>query len=416
MNDAPLPRTAAVIGGGPAGLFAAEILSAAGVKVHLYDRMATFGRKFLMAGRGGLNITHSEPLDAFLGRYGAAQEFLSAAIEAFPPAALRDWSAGLGQTTFVGSSGRVFPETLKASPLLRAWLRRLQEQGVAFHPGSDWRGWTTEGELLFRHRDGHEESVRPDAVLLALGGASWPRLGSDGGWTSRLAARGVEITPLAPANSGFKITWSDVFKERFQGQPLKPLALSFGGRTVRGEAMITAYGIEGGAIYALSAALRSAIERDGTAELRLDLAPDRPLPDLTRLLGRPRRAQSTATFLRKTLNLPPLAINLLREAAGPALPERPEELAGLIRSLPLILTGTASIDRAICSAGGIALSELDERYMIKRLPGLFAAGEMLDWEAPTGGYLLQASFASGRAAALGLLDWLKQTGQSRPLI
>jgi len=405
-------RSVTVIGGGPAGLFAAEILSRAGVAVSLHDRMTTFGRKFLMAGRGGLNITHSEPLDAFLGRYGEARGFLVPAIEAFPPQALRDWCQGLGQTTFVGSSGRIFPEALKASPLLRAWLARLQEQGVALQTGSDWLGWGDDGSLLFRRRDGSEQSEKPDAVLLALGGASWPRLGSDGGWIERLSQRGVAVSPLRPANSGFRVDWSPIFRERFAGQPLKPLSLSFGGRTLRGEAMIADYGIEGGAIYALSSALRTAIEQDGKAELRLDLCPDRPLPDLVRQLSKPRKAQSHSTFLKKTLNLSPVAINLLREAA-PVLPDKAQELAGLIHSLPLTLTGTASIDRAISSAGGIALPELDERWMLKRLPGVFAAGEMLDWEAPTGGYLLQATFASARAAALGLLDWLDQTGQSR---
>lgn len=403
----------AIIGGGPAGLFAAEILSRAGISVSLHDRMATMGRKFLMAGRGGLNLTHSEPLDAFLGRYGAARDFLSPAIEAFPPQALREWCEELGQPTFVGSSGRVFPEALKASPLLRAWLARLQEQGVALHAGSDWLGWDESGRLRFRRRDGSEQTETPDAVFLALGGASWPRLGSDGGWVERLAGRGVAVAPLRPANCGFRVGWSDVFRDRFQGQPLKPLALSFGGRTVRGEAMIAAYGIEGGAIYALSSALRTAIEQDGKAELRLDLCPDRKLPELVRLLSRPRKAQSQATFLKKALNLSPVAINLLREAAGVALPDRPETLAELIHALPLALTGTAPIERAISTAGGIALSDLDGNGMLKRLPGVFAAGEMLDWEAPTGGYLLQATFASARAAALGLLDWLNQNGQTR---
>ena len=405
MNDISSSRSVTVIGGGPAGLFAAEILSQAGIAVSLHDRMTTFGRKFLMAGRGGLNITHSEPLEPLLGHYGVAREFLSPAIEAFPPQALRDWCQGLGQSTFVGSSGRVFPEALKASPLLRAWLARLRQQGVTFHTGSDWLGWNEEGRLRFRRRDGSEETVQPDATLLALGGASWPRLGSDGGWTQGLADRGVAISPLRPANCGFQLAWSEVFKERFQGQPLKPLALSFAGRTVRGEAMISAYGIEGGAIYALSSSLRDAIDRGGKAVLHLNLCPDRSLPDLIRLLSQPRKAQSHSTFLKKTLNLSPVAINLLREAS-PALPDDPKQLAALIHDLSLTLTGTAPIERAISTAGGIALSALDERWMLKALPGVFAAGEMLDWEAPTGGYLLQASFASARSAALGLLDWL----------
>ena len=416
MSNESLSPNVTIIGGGPAGLFAAEILSSAGISVSVRDRMATFGRKFLMAGRGGLNITHSEPLETFLGHYGTARGFLSPAIEAFPPQALRDWCQELGQATFVGSSGRVFPQALKASPLLRAWLVRLREQGVILRTGSDWLGWDADGALRFRRRGGTEETERPDATLLALGGASWPRLGSDGGWADLLAQRGVAISPLRPANCGFQIAWSDIFKERFQGQPVKPLGLSFAGRTIRGEAMISAYGIEGGAIYALSSALRETIEREGKAELRLDFCPDRSLSDLVKRLSQPRKAQSHSTFLKKVLNLSPVAINLLRESAGTALPDDPKKLAALIQSLPLTLTGTAPIERAISTAGGIALTELDERWMIKSQPGLFAAGEMLDWEAPTGGYLLQATFASARAAALGLLDWLPQNGQSRPQI
>lgn len=376
-------KSVVVIGGGPAGLFAAEILSRAGVKVTLRDRMATAGRKLLMAGRGGLNLTHSEPLEAFLGRYGSAEAFLTPVIQAFPPDDLRNWAAGLGQTTFVGSSGRVFPEALKASPLLRAWLKRLGEQGVDFHLGSEWRG----------------ENLDADATLLALGGASYPRLGSDGSWTGILAAKGVVLSPLRPANCGFKIDWSDLFKERFQGQPLKNIALSFAGRTVRGEAMISASGIEGGAVYALSASLREAIATEGRAILTLDLCPDRSPEDLARALARPRGALSQSNFLRKALNLSPIAINLLREAGQPATE---------LKSLPLILIAPQSLERAISSAGGIALSELDGNFMLKRLPGIFAAGEMLDWEAPTGGYLLQAVFASGAAAARGILTWLQK--------
>lgn len=378
--------TVCVIGGGPAGLFAAEILSAAGLAVTVHDRMATVGRKFLMAGRGGLNLTHGEPLDRFLDRYGSARDFLAPCVRAFPPEALRDWAAGLGQETFVGSSGRVFPTALKASPLLRAWLNRLREQGVTFRLGSEWRG---------------EETA--DATLLALGGGSWPRLGSNGGWTELLAARGVEIVPLRAANCGFRVDWSPLFRERFAGQPLKNIALSFAGRTRRGEAMVTAAGIEGGAIYALSAALRDFIARNGEALLRIDLCPDRSEADLIALLAKPRRGQSDGVFLRKAVSLSPVAVNLLREAAGIALPDRPEALARLIKDVPVALLAPAPIERAISTAGGIALPELDEHFMIRRLPGIFAAGEMLDWEAPTGGYLLQACFATGRAAALGIL-------------
>jgi uncharacterized flavoprotein (TIGR03862 family) len=375
-------KSVAIIGGGPAGLFAAEIISKAGYRVTVHDRMTTVGRKFLMAGRGGLNLTHSEPLEAFLGRYGAAQSVLSAPIQAFPPSALREWATGLGQSTFIGSSGRVFPEALKASPLLRAWLKRLNEQGVSFRLGSEWRG----------------ENIPADATLLALGGGSWPRLGSTGSWTRILADRGVAISPLRPANCGFKVAWSEHFQEKFQGQPLKNVALSFAGRTLRGEAMITAEGIEGGAIYALSSALRDAIDDQGQAVLRIDLCPDRSPADLSRALNRPSGALSQSNFLRKALNLSPLAINLLRETD-----QEPDQ----VKNLPITLTAPQSIERAISSAGGLALAELDENFMIKRLPGIFAAGEMLDWEAPTGGYLLQAVFASGAAAAQGILGWLQ---------
>jgi len=389
-------KKVAVIGGGPAGLFAAEILGRAGVAVTVHDRMATVGRKMLMAGRGGLNLTHSEPLESFLGRYGAAEPFLTPAVGAFPPAALRDWAEGLGQETFVGSSGRVFPRAMKASPLLRAWLVRLRELGVEIRPHSEWRGWDDGGRLRFRD----QETTAADATLLALGGATWPRLGSDGSWVGLLAARGIAVAPLRPANCGFKTAWSNVFKDRFQGQPLKNIALSFGGRTVRGDMMITAYGVEGGAVYALSAALREAIAAEGKAVLRVDLCPGRSPEDLARALARPRGALSQSNFLRKALNLPPPAINLLRES-GDARP-----LPELIRSVPLVLTAPQSLERAISTAGGITLDELDSRFMLKKLPGVFAAGEMLDWEAPTGGYLLQAVFASGAAAARGILDWL----------
>jgi uncharacterized flavoprotein (TIGR03862 family) len=391
-------KSVTIIGGGPAGLFAAEIISKAGYRVTIHDRMTTVGRKFLMAGRGGLNLTHSEPLEAFLGRYGAAEAFLSRAIRAFPPAALREWATELGQTTFIGSSGRVFPEALKASPLLRAWLKRLDDQGVAFCLGDEWRGWNEQGALLFHKRDGGEDIIQADAVLLALGGGSWPRLGSDGSWSRLLTARDVAIAPLRPANCGFKVTWSEHFREKFQGQPLKNVALSFAGRTLRGEALITAEGIEGGAIYALSAALRDAIDAEGQAVLKIDLCPDRSPADLAKALTRPRGALSQSNFLRKALTLSPLSINLLRETA-----QEPAQ----IKNLPIILTAPHSIERAISSAGGIALGELDENFMIKRLPSIFAAGEMLDWEAPTGGYLLQAVFASGAAAARGILGWLQ---------
>jgi len=384
-------KTAAIIGGGPAGLIAAEIISRAGMAVTVYDRMTSFGRKFLMAGRGGLNLTHSEPIEAFLDRYGTAKPFLTPLIQAFPPSALRDWAHGLGQPTFVGSSGRVFPESMKASPLLRAWLGRLHQQGVTFRTGSHWQGWDRNDRLLI-----NGEPIAADATLLALGGASWPRLGSDGGWAAILAEKGIAISPLRPANCGFRVAWSDIFRERFQGQPLKNVALTWNGRRQRGEIMITGYGVEGGAIYGWSSALREA----GGGVLHVDLCPDLSDGELIRRLAEPRRRQSQSNFLRRALNLSPLAIGLLREAAGVELPER---LAPLIRAVPLTLTGPAGIERAISTAGGIALDAVDDTLMLKCRPGLFAAGEMLDWEAPTGGYLLQACFATGFAAGNGLL-------------
>jgi uncharacterized flavoprotein (TIGR03862 family) len=403
----PAQRPAvAVIGGGPAGLMAAEVLSRAGAAVTVHERMPSVGRKLLMAGRGGLNLTHAEPLPQFLARYGAARPWLKPAIDAFPPAALRAWADGLGQETFVGSSGRVFPKPLKASPLLRAWLARLSAQDVGFAPRRDWTGWDAAGRLVFRLRDGNCETLAPDATVLALGGASWPRLGANGAWVGPLAAAGVAIRPLRPANCGFHVAWSETFRSRFAGEPLKRIALSFADRTVLGEAMVTGYGLEGGAVYALSAALRDAIERDGRAVLRVDLRPDLGEAALARRLARPQPGQSMASVLRKAAGLPPVAASLLREAAGLALPREPERLAALIKAAPLLLTAPQSLERAISTAGGVALEALDERLMLRARPGVFVAGEMLDWEAPTGGYLLQAVLATGVAAANGVLAWL----------
>jgi len=388
---------------------AAEVLARGGASVTLYDRMPSAGRKLLLAGRGGLNLTHSEELERLLGRYGVAMPRLRAAIEAFSPAALRAWSEGLGQPAFVGTSGRVFPNAFKASPLLRAWLRRLDASGVQFKPRHLWTGWDDDGSLSFINPE-RRVSVRVDATVLALGGASWPRLGSDGGWVDAVTGAGIKVTPLAPANCGFIADWSDVFRSRFEGQPLKRVALSFGGCTVRGEAIITHGGLEGGGIYALSAPLRTAIAVAGEAILRIDLRPDLAAVALERRLGEPRGKQSLATFLRKTVALAPAAVGLLHEATL-ASPERPSAmapaaLAGLIKAVPVRLRGTAPLGSAISTAGGIAFEELDERFMLYRRPGVFVAGEMLDWEAPTGGYLLQAAFATGAAAAHGALAWL----------
>ncbi len=400
---------AAIIGGGPAGLMAADVLSRGGAAVTLYERMPSLGRKFLLAGRGGLNLTHSEPAHTFLPRYREAVPHLRYALESFTPEDLRSFSAELGQETFVGSSGRVFPQSLKTSPLLRAWLRRLNGMGVQFRPRYHWRGWDGDGGLCFDTAGG-ALSVHPQATILALGGASWPNLGSDGGWTEPLGAEGIAIAPLLPSNSGFAVTWSELFRERYAGQPLKNVELAFGSTRLRGEAMITRLGIEGGAIYALSPELREAIAATGEALLHIDLRPDIESAELERRLSLPREKRSLGNWLRKQAKLPPVGVGLLQEAAHarevPLAAIAPAELAGLIKALPVRLTGTASIARAISTAGGVAFSEIDASFMLKARPGTFIAGEMLDWEAPTGGYLLQAVFATGTAAGRGALDWL----------
>ena len=402
-------KNIAVIGAGPAGLMAAEVLAQGSAHVTVYDSMPSAGRKFLMAGRGGLNLTHSEPLPQFLARYREAMPHLTAAIEAFPPKVLRDWSEALGQETFVGSSGRVFPKAFKASPLLRAWLRRLDSMGVKLSLRHRWTGWDEQGRLRFQTPDG-PRVVEAHATVLALGGASWPRLGSDGSWAEILAAKGVKISPLRPANSGFTVAWSDIFRDRFEGQPLKGVALTCGQHSVRGEVIVTRAGIEGGAVYALSADLREAVDK-GRATLHVALRPDLATKELIAKVSAPKGKQSLSNFLRKAVSLSPVAIGLLQEAAkatGTSLGSlSPADLAKQINAVPIELTGVAPMARAISTAGGVAFSELDADFMIRRLPGLFAAGEMLDWEAPTGGYLLQASFATGVAAGRGALKWLK---------
>jgi uncharacterized flavoprotein (TIGR03862 family) len=400
----------AVIGAGPAGLMAAEVLAQGGAQVTVYDAMPSAGRKLLMAGRGGLNLTHSEPLPQFLARYREAAPYLQAAIDAFPPNALREWSEVLGQETFVGSSGRVFPKAFKASPLLRAWLRRLDSQGVKLVLRHRWTGWDEHGDIRFQTPDG-PRIVKADATVLALGGASWPRLGSDGSWAETLAAKGISISRLRPANSGFTVTWSEIFRDRFEGQPLKGVALTSGQNTVRGEAIVTRTGIEGGAIYALSADLREVVDRSERATLHIALRPDLATNDLIAKVSAPKGKQSLSNFLRKAASLSPVAIGLLQEAAKATNVSlsslAPADLVRLINAVPIELTGTAPIARAISTAGGILFEELDPDYMVRRLPGVFAAGEMLDWEAPTGGYLLQASFGTGAAAGKGVLKWLR---------
>ncbi len=388
---------AAIIGAGPAGLMAAEILATQGVRVAVYDRMPSPGRKFLMAGRGGLNLTHSEALPGFLDRYGPARARMEAALAALSPADVIAWCEGLGQPVFVGSSGRVFPKAFKASPLLRAWLRRLEGLGVALHRLHDWTGWADDGALRFANGT----LVRPDVTILALGGASWPRLGADGGWTRLLPD--VAISPLRPANCGFEVAWSDLFRQRFAGTPLKRIALAFAGQVVRGEAMISEAGIEGGAVYALSAPLREAIAATGPVTLQVDLRPDVERDRLRAALDAPRKGMSLSSFLRKQASLPPVAVGLVQEARHAGVTT---DLADLIKALPLQLLAPRPLARAISTAGGIALAEIDAAYMLRRRPGVFAAGEMLDWEAPTGGYLLQACFATGAAAARGALAYL----------
>jgi uncharacterized flavoprotein (TIGR03862 family) len=394
----------AVIGGGPAGLMAAEVLSAAGLSVAVFERMPTLGRKFLMAGRGGLNLTHSEDFERFVGRYGAAGGRLRPMLEAFAPADLTAWAEGLGQATFVGTSGRVFPKALKASPLLRAWIARLEGQGVALNLRSTWTGWNAAGDLTFETPDG-PRAVRPRATILAVGGASWAKLGSDGAWAPWVEARGAAVAPFRPVNVGFSVAWTEVFKERFAGAPLKNIALSFEGQVSRGDALAAGYGLEGGAVYALSATLRDAIQARGSATLEIDLRPDVALAQLTARLSKPRGGQSLSSWLRKAAHLSPVEIGLLREAHGVALPVAPDALAAAIKAAPIALTGTQGLERAISSAGGLSFEALDG-LELKAAPGVFVAGEMLDWEAPTGGYLLQACFATGVAAARAVLDKL----------
>ncbi len=395
----------AIVGGGPAGLAAAEVLGEAGRAVTVYERMPSVARKLLIAGRGGLNITHSEVRRDFLARYHP-HGYLDAAIAAFPPETLRDWCAELGEPTFVGSSGRVFPRSFKASPLLRGWLARLESLGVRIR--TRHRLTALGAALAFETPDGPIE-IRPRATLLALGGASWPRLGSDGRWVPLLEGLGVAVAPLRPANVGFAVAWSDVFRQRFAGAPLKRIALACDGAMARGEAVVTQDGLEGGAVYALSRVLREAIAARGSAELVIDLRPDLTRDALARRLSGARPGDSTATRLRKAAGLPPVAVGLLRETAA-TLPADPGALAGLIKAAPLTLTAPAPIERAISTAGGVRLDALDGRSMLRGHPGLFVAGEMLDWEAPTGGYLLQGSIAGGRAAAAGMRDWLAETG------
>lgn len=404
--SAPARGTAAILGAGPAGLMAAERLCAAGLAVAIYDQMPTVGRKLLMAGRGGLNLTHSEDLERFLPRYGAVPPVLGDAIRSFPPASLQAWAEGLGQELFVGSSGRIFPKAMKASPLLRAWLARLTGQGVVVHTRHRWVGWDEDGELLLAASGDQLVHSRPDVTILALGGASWPRLGSDGAWVPVLEQAGVAIAPLVAANAGVKIAWSDIFRQRFEGGPVKRLSLTCDGETVVGEAVVTRDGLEGGAVYALGPAIRAGLAREGQAQLLVDVRPSFSHQELATKLAQPRRKQSTATFLRKAAGMAPIAIALTRESARGALPADPAALAALIKAIPLTVTGMGGLARAISTAGGVRFDSVDRHLMLAARPGVFVAGEMLDWDAPTGGYLLQATFATAVRAADGAVAWL----------
>jgi uncharacterized flavoprotein (TIGR03862 family) len=418
-SNTQTPLSIAIIGGGPAGLMAAEVLAQGGamgqIQVDLYDAMPTVGRKFLLAGKGGMNLTHAEPIDAFLSRYGARRPQIAPLLDAFGPDALRAWVHGLGISTFVGSSGRVFPADMKAAPLLRAWLHRLRAAGVRFHMRQRWLGWSEDRSLRFAGADG-EHLVKADAVLLALGGGSWARLGSDGAWVPLLRARGVDVAPLQPSNCGFDTGWSAHFSSRFAGHPLSPVALSFTDRAgnvqrKKGQFVITEGGVEGSLIYAFSGALRDAISARGSATVALDLAPDWTLERVSSEVARPRGSRSMASHLQSRLNISGVKSGLLRELVGKDEFADPAILAERIKALPLTLAATRPIDEAISSAGGVRFEALDAKLMLNAIPGVFCAGEMLDWEAPTGGYLLSACFASGRAAGLGALAWLQRRDQ-----
>ncbi len=393
-------KTIAIIGGGPAGLMAAEVVSAAGHDVTVYDAMPTVSRKFLLAGKSGLNITHSEDYARFVTRFGVASEHLRPALDGFTPEDVQAWAAELGTETFTGSSGRVFPKAMKASPLLRAWLRRLEAQGVTILTRHRWTGFT--GNAFTFETPAGIKTVECDAALLALGGASWPKLGSDGAWASWLADKGVEIDVLRPANCGFDVDWDDGFKERFAGVPVKSVTATSGAGTFSGEFVITQDGIEGSLVYAHAASLRDQLQEQGSASLVLDLAPGRSAEKLARDLARQDSKASFANRLRKGAGIEGVKIALLRKFADAADLSDPQRLARLIKALPLVVVRPRPITEAISSAGGVRWSAIDNTYMLKALPGVFVAGEMLDWEAPTGGYLLTACFATGRAAAHGI--------------
>ncbi|MBU4336424.1 MAG: TIGR03862 family flavoprotein [Actinobacteria bacterium] len=398
--------TAHIVGGGPAGLMAAEVLARAGVEVTVHEAMPSPGRKLLLAGHGGLNLTHSEDRASFLARYGDSAGRLAPVLEMFGPDDLRAWCAGLGEPTFIGSSGRVFPQAFRAIPLFRAWLVRLAELGVQVETRQRWTGWADDGRgLRFIGPDGALVSAAGDVTVFALGGASWPRLGSDGGWVGPFTERGIAVTPLRAANVGVRVGWGGRFAERFAGTPLKNVAVTVQGRTVRGDAMVTRTGLEGGPLYALGVAIRRALDGDGRCVASVDLRPGLTVAQLTEKLEHRRPKDSRSSWLRRTIGLDAVSVALLWEAGG-ELPAGADETSALVKAVPVVVTGTMPIDRAISTAGGVAWAEVDETLMLRAMPGTFVAGEMLDWEAPTGGYLLQASFSTGVVAGRGALEWL----------
>ncbi|WP_064118880.1 TIGR03862 family flavoprotein [Pseudomonas fluorescens] len=413
QNSASSSAHVAIIGGGPAGLMAAEVLSQAGIRVDLYDGMPSVGRKFLLAGVGGMNITHSEAYPTFLSRYAERAPQIAPLLRGFDADALCQWIHDLGIETFIGSSGRVFPTDMKAAPLLRAWLKRLRDSGVVIHTRHRWLGWDEHGALRIDSPEG-EITVKPDATLLALGGGSWARLGSDGAWMLPLEQRGVGLAPLQPSNCGFEVqAWSELMVSKFAGAPLKNIAIGLNDDVPRlGECVITATGIEGSLIYALSAPIREAINQHGAALIHIDLLPDRPVDKLQAALSKPRGSRSMAKHLHSQVGIDGVKAALLRELTDSATFADPALLARAIKALPLTLLKTRPLDEAISSAGGVTFEAMDERLMLKALPGVFCAGEMLDWEAPTGGYLLTGCFASGRAAGLGIVQWLKSAASA----